>query len=63
MMHYSWDYPAAKSKELIVQIGSRSRHLSLDEIGVLMPMKVKVGRRHYQRLSNAIVERGNPKDY
>lgn len=40
IMPYSWDYPAAKNKELIINANGRERHIKLAEIGNLIPMKI-----------------------
>jgi len=40
IMPYSWDYPAAKNKELIITSNGKERHVKLAEIGNLVPMKV-----------------------
>lgn len=40
IMPYAWDYPAAKSKELVVTANGKDRHIKLAEIGNLIPMKI-----------------------
>lgn len=40
VMPYSWDYPAAPLKELIISSNGRERRVQLAEIGNLSPMKV-----------------------
>ena len=40
IMPYAWDYPAAKTKELIINANGKERHVKLAEIGNLIPMKV-----------------------
>ncbi|KAK9446960.1 uncharacterized protein V1518DRAFT_387785 [Limtongia smithiae] len=40
VMPYSWDYPAAKQKELVICAGGVERHVPLAEIGNLVPMKL-----------------------
>ncbi|KAI9673228.1 MAG: hypothetical protein M1817_003091 [Caeruleum heppii] len=42
IMAYAWDYPAAKTKELIIHCNGKERHVRLAEIGNLIPMKVPV---------------------
>ena len=44
VMPYAWDYPAAKSKELVVTANGKERHIKLAEIGNLVPMKIPVGQ-------------------
>ena len=39
-MPYSWDYPAAERKELVLVANGKERHVSMAEIGNLLPMKV-----------------------
>lgn len=39
-MPYAWDYPAAERKELVLVANGKERHVSLAEIGNLLPMKV-----------------------
>ena len=39
-MPYAWDFPAAKRKELVVTAHGKERHVSLAEIGNLLPMKL-----------------------
>jgi vacuolar protein sorting-associated protein 13A/C len=39
-MPYAWDYPAAEQKELVLTAHGRERHVSLAEIGNLLPMKL-----------------------
>ena len=40
IMPYAWDYPAAKTKELILTVFGKERRVKLAEIGNLVPMKV-----------------------
>ncbi|ODQ63120.1 hypothetical protein NADFUDRAFT_80833 [Nadsonia fulvescens var. elongata DSM 6958] len=40
VMRYSWDYPAAPVKELIIAANKRTRHIQLAEIGNLKPLKL-----------------------
>jgi vacuolar protein sorting-associated protein 13A/C len=40
VMPYAWDYPAAKTKELVLSAGRQKRHISLTEIGNPLPLKV-----------------------
>lgn len=40
IMPYAWDYPAAKHKELIIAANNKERHIRLEEIGNLIPMKI-----------------------
>jgi vacuolar protein sorting-associated protein 13A/C len=40
IMPYSWDYPAAKQKELVINANGKERHIKLAEIGNLIPMKI-----------------------
>uniref|UniRef100_A0A093VF33 Vacuolar protein sorting-associated protein n=1 Tax=Talaromyces marneffei PM1 TaxID=1077442 RepID=A0A093VF33_TALMA len=40
IMPYAWDYPAAKSKSLILNCNGKERHIRLAEIGNLIPMRV-----------------------
>ncbi|KZF24832.1 vacuolar protein sorting-associated protein 13 [Xylona heveae TC161] len=44
IMPYAWDYPAAKSKEIIISANGRERHVKLAEIGNLLPMKVPIAK-------------------
>ncbi|KAI9846000.1 MAG: hypothetical protein M1837_004406 [Sclerophora amabilis] len=48
IMPYSWDYPAAKNKELIISCNGKERHLKLAEIGNLIPMKVPLAANSKQ---------------
>ncbi|KAF8254179.1 hypothetical protein K440DRAFT_652243 [Wilcoxina mikolae CBS 423.85] len=43
IMPYAWDYPAAKTKELVLCAGNKRqlRHIPLTEIGNLLPIKVE----------------------
>lgn len=42
IMPYAWDYPAGKTKELVLQLTTtrQTRHIQLTEIGNLLPIKV-----------------------
>ena len=40
IMPYAWDYPASKSKELVLTSGGRERYIKLAEIGNLIPIKL-----------------------
>ena len=40
IMPYAWDYPAAKSKELVLTSRGKDRYVKLAEIGNLIPMKL-----------------------
>lgn len=40
IMPYSWDYPAAKSKQLILTTNGKERRIKLAEIGNLVPFKL-----------------------
>ncbi|KAI9788366.1 MAG: hypothetical protein M1816_006969 [Peltula sp. TS41687] len=40
VMPYAWDYPAAERKELVLVANGKERHVSMAEIGNLLPMKV-----------------------
>jgi vacuolar protein sorting-associated protein 13A/C len=40
IMPYAWDYPAAKSKELVINCNGKERHIKLAEIGNLIPFKI-----------------------
>ncbi|KAF2841938.1 vacuolar protein sorting-associated protein 13 [Patellaria atrata CBS 101060] len=40
IMPYAWDYPAAKSKEVVLVANNKERHVKLAEIGNLIPMKL-----------------------
>ncbi|PCH06461.1 Vacuolar protein sorting-associated protein 13 [Penicillium occitanis (nom. inval.)] len=40
IMPYAWDYPAAKSKSLVLNCNGKERHIRLAEIGNLIPMRV-----------------------
>lgn len=40
IMPYAWDYPAAKSKELVLVASGKERRIKLAEIGNLVPMKI-----------------------
>ncbi|CAN6662886.1 intermembrane lipid transfer protein Vps13p [Trichomonascus vanleenenianus] len=40
VMPYSWDYPAAPVKEIMIQSNGKQRRVQLAEIGNLQPMKV-----------------------
>ncbi|TGZ78721.1 hypothetical protein EX30DRAFT_322121 [Ascodesmis nigricans] len=42
IMPYAWDYPAAKRKDLVLQVNGQTRHIPLAEIGNLIPMKIDV---------------------
>lgn len=42
IMPYAWDYPAAKSKSLVLTCNGKERHVRLAEIGNLIPMRVPV---------------------
>ena len=44
VMPYAWDYPAAKSKELVVTANGKERHIKLAEIGNLVPTKIPAGQ-------------------
>lgn len=39
-MPYAWDYPAAERKEIVLCANGKERHVSLAEIGNLLPMKI-----------------------
>ncbi|KAK9477512.1 hypothetical protein V1514DRAFT_282762 [Lipomyces japonicus] len=43
VMPYSWDYPAARTKELVVCARDTERHVPLAEIGNLVPLKLPPG--------------------
>ncbi|KAL1915167.1 uncharacterized protein VTP21DRAFT_7648 [Calcarisporiella thermophila] len=36
---YSWDYPAAKHKVLVLNVNGRERHINFQEIGSLIPFR------------------------
>ena len=40
IMQYSWDFPAAKFKELVLTALGKERHIKLAEIGNLIPMRL-----------------------
>ncbi|KAF2749676.1 vacuolar protein sorting-associated protein 13 [Sporormia fimetaria CBS 119925] len=40
IMPYAWDFPAGKSKEIVLSANGRTRHVKLAEIGALIPLKV-----------------------
>jgi len=40
IMPYAWDYPAGRTKELVLSTGRQTRHIPLTEIGNLLPIKV-----------------------
>lgn len=40
IMPYAWDYPAAKNKEIILTANGKERHVKLQEIGNLIPMRL-----------------------
>ncbi|KAI5802352.1 hypothetical protein FPQ18DRAFT_313508 [Pyronema domesticum] len=40
IMPYAWDFPAAKTKELVLCVNGKTRHIPLTEIGNLLPIKV-----------------------
>lgn len=40
IMPYAWDYPAARSKELVLATNGKERRIKLAEIGNLVPMKI-----------------------
>ncbi|KAK2733181.1 hypothetical protein FQN57_002273 [Myotisia sp. PD_48] len=40
IMPYAWDYPAAKSKTLVLVCRGKERHIKLAEMGSLIPMKI-----------------------
>ncbi|KAG0637605.1 hypothetical protein HOY80DRAFT_1138202 [Tuber brumale] len=43
IMPYAWDFPASKSKELVLMVHNQKRHVRLAEIGNLVPFKVETG--------------------
>jgi len=43
-MCYSWDYPAAYNKTLVLEIDGQQRAIKLEEIGTLPPMKISETR-------------------
>lgn len=40
IMPYAWDYPAAKNKEIILTANGKERHVKLQEIGNLIPIRL-----------------------
>ncbi|KAG8628535.1 hypothetical protein KVT40_004408 [Elsinoe batatas] len=40
IMPYAWDYPAAKAKNLVLSANKKERHVKLQEIGNLIPLKL-----------------------
>jgi vacuolar protein sorting-associated protein 13A/C len=44
IMPYAWDFPAAKSKEIVISANGRERHVKLAEIGPLIPYKIPPGQ-------------------
>ncbi|KAK4502697.1 hypothetical protein PRZ48_006123 [Zasmidium cellare] len=40
IMPYAWDYPATKNKNLVLAANGKERHVKLQEIGNLIPMRV-----------------------
>ncbi|KAF1952441.1 vacuolar protein sorting-associated protein-like protein vps13 [Byssothecium circinans] len=44
IMPYAWDYPAAKTKEIVLQANGKERHVKLAEIGNLIPLKLPSGQ-------------------
>lgn len=40
IMPYAWDYPATKNKNLVLSANKKERHVKLQEIGNLIPMKL-----------------------
>ncbi|KAF2720194.1 vacuolar protein sorting-associated protein 13 [Polychaeton citri CBS 116435] len=49
IMPYAWDYPASKSKNLILGANGKERHVKLAEIGNLIPMRLPVQRGSQQQ--------------
>ena len=45
IMPYAWDFPAAKSKELVLTSGGKERYVKLAEIGNLIPIKLPPTQR------------------
>lgn len=62
IMPYAWDYPAAKTKELVLCAGSQKRHIPLTEIGNLLPIKLNYhtpdGRRELKIIDVNVVANG-----
>lgn len=48
IMPYAWDYPAAKSRELVLAANGKERHIKLAEIGNLVPMKIPASQSSKQ---------------
>lgn len=44
IMPYAWDYPAAKIKEVVINVNGKERHIKLSEIGNLIPFKIPAGQ-------------------
>jgi len=44
IMPYAWDFPAGKSKEIIISANGKERHVKLAEIGPLIPFKIPPGQ-------------------
>ena len=44
IMPYAWDYPAAKSKEMVLVAGGKERRVKLAEIGNQIPMRIPNAR-------------------
>ncbi|KAF8453095.1 hypothetical protein BGX38DRAFT_1249760 [Terfezia claveryi] len=40
IMPYAWDFPAAKTKELVIQANGKERHVRLAEIGNSIPLRI-----------------------
>jgi vacuolar protein sorting-associated protein 13A/C len=43
-MPYAWDFPASRNKTLVLVCRGKERHVKLNEIGPLIPMKISHGR-------------------
>ena len=59
-MPYAWDYPAAERKELVLSAYGKERHVSLAEIGNLLPMKLPPaqGTKHSRIIDINVVAKG-----
>lgn len=58
IMPYAWDHPAAKDKEIVIVGNGHERHIHLEEIGTLVPMKIPSNGR--QRVINIDVIADGP---
>lgn len=60
IMPYAWDYPAAKTKALVLVCRGKERYIKLAEMGPLIPMKIPPIQGSPQKIIDLRIEADGP---